>query len=168
MKNRLLGILLSVACACLFALPLPAQGADGWEVALKVKSGEAENKLSFGQRADASERADGRYDVPAMLSGSLRAYFAKEGAEPFWRDIRALTFGQTYTWTLWVETETPGQTVSLNWSSEDLPKWARVKLFDVSGQVKSDMGRQGSYVFTSGESPRQFQVVIRSKSKKRR
>ncbi len=167
MKSRLFRGLIIAACACLFALDVPAWSADGWEAALKVKAEGAESKLSFGQRVDAGSGIDGRYDVPAMLSGPLSVYFLI-GQQQFWRDIRSMAFGRTQIWTLRVENESPGQTVALAWAQEDLPRWARVKLFDLVGQVQLDMRRQGRYVFTSGESPREFQIILRSRSKKRR
>ncbi|MBU0484088.1 MAG: hypothetical protein KKB30_06195 [Proteobacteria bacterium] len=70
----------------LFLLSLTQAGAE-WEVNLVISAGSAKSRVSFGARFDATGDNDGRYDVPAMLSGDLQARFV-DGGGFLWRDIR--------------------------------------------------------------------------------
>lgn len=141
----LAGCLLSVASAW---------AADDWEVALKVKAGVAENKLSFGQKADATDGIDGRYDVPAILSGDVRASFLEKG-KSYWRDIKALAPGAISSWDLQVEATRPGP-VELRWSGVFL-KSAVVSLVDLATGERVNMQTERSFVFNY-DGPRSLRI----------
>jgi len=110
-----------------------ADAAAGWETNLLISAGTAESRLSLGQRSDATSEEDGRYDVPAMLSGTLRAAFTGGGGS-LWRDIRA--FGRNREeWHLAIASSN-GQPVKIGWDAKGLPKGFRFELIDeAAGQV---------------------------------
>jgi len=121
-------IRMSVLLVCgLLAASSPAGAATGWETNLLVSAGTAESRLAFGQRADATSLADGRYDVPAMLGGTLQAAFTGGGG-PLWRDIRA--FGRDHEeWQLAIVGQ-GGQPVKIVWDAGSLPKGFSFELID--------------------------------------
>jgi len=107
-----------------------AKAATGWESNLLVSAGAVESQLSFGQRADATNLADGRYDVPAMLSGTLQAAFTGGGGS-LWRDIRALG-REPEEWQL-VVASSGGRPVQITWDAEKLPEGFNFELLDADG-----------------------------------
>ena len=119
----------------------PASALAGWEAAISVTSGNSESRLSFGQKADATDLSDGLYDVPAMLSGAIQVYFQTEG-ESFWRDIRAM--GPNSEWQLIITSQT-GKPVVISWDSDNLPPDADVRLVDSGNGKEIDMKSFNSY-----------------------
>ncbi|MHB1399096.1 MAG: hypothetical protein ACYCYJ_10405 [Trichloromonadaceae bacterium] len=129
--------------------------APEWETRLTVRAGSGENRLSFGQRADATDGFDGQYDVPAMLGGTLNAHFDLE-AGPYWRDIKGLQSGQPATWTLEVKSTLKAATVLVSWLNANLPEGTILR--DLTTGTQVDMKQQTSYSY-SNDGPRQFQLV---------
>lgn len=128
MKKNIL-MLIFIGSNLLVGNPL-VEAAAGWESNLLVSAGVAESRLSLGQRADATNLADGRYDVPAMLGGSLQAAFTGGGG-PLWRDIRA--FGRDREeWQLAIA-GFGDQPVKIAWDAEGLPSGLRFELIDEDG-----------------------------------
>ena len=118
---------------------------DGWEAAITVASGNAESRLSFGQKPDATDLNDGLYDVPAMLSGAIQVYSqTMEGS--FWRDIRAMESGKE--WQLIIKSQT-GKPIIITWNPANLPADANVKLIDASNGKETDMKTSRNYTLES-------------------
>ncbi|MCK4838233.1 MAG: hypothetical protein KAS94_05480 [Desulfobulbaceae bacterium] len=126
----------------------PASALDGWESSVTVTSGNAESRLSYGQKADATDLTDGLYDVPAMLSGAIQVYFQNE-EESFWRDIRAI--GPNSEWQLIITSHT-GKPVVITWDSDNLPQDAEVRLIDTENGQEVDMKSFNSYSLGSTDS----------------
>lgn len=142
----------------LFGLALLAQpllAGDGWETTLKVCVRNAENKLYFGQRPDATDGLDGLYDVPALLSGDIEAYFKLEDGK-YWRDVRA---DGAKEWTVVVKSDLDGETIRLNWKPEDMPEGASAVLMDDTAREAFDMKTGNGYEYKN-DGPRQFRIRI--------
>ena len=152
MKKIALMIVLLIATL----LVTPVFGAGGWEATLKVSVGNAENKLVFGQKADATDGVDGFYDVEALLSGDIEAYFLLED-KMYWRDIRS--FGDSI-WTIDVNSALEGKEIRLSWNPEDLPSGVNVFLMDDSEENAYDMKTGNGYVYRN-DGLRQFRIEVR-------
>jgi hypothetical protein len=119
--------------------------ADGnWEISISVSSGNAENRLALGQNQDATNQKDGLYDVPAMLSGALRAWFTSSG-RPLWRDIRSTVPGDTYEWQLQISSRT-GLPAMVSWDPEQFPTETTVELIDNTTGTVIDMSSTDNYL----------------------
>lgn len=140
---------------CLAILAQPALAGEGWETTLTVGLNNAENKLVFGQRPDATDGPDGLYDVPALLSGDIEAYFELQDGK-YWRDIRA--DGGTQ-WTVTVRSELIGETIRLNWIPGDMPEGASVVLMDDTARQAFDMTSGNGYEYKN-DGPRQFRIQV--------
>ncbi len=127
---------------------------DGWEASFTVKVLNAENKLSFGQRPDATDGYDGQYDVPAMLRGDIKAYF-QDSKTKYWRDIKAITNGENKTWDIWIESSLNGEIVKIEWTGGLLPVNS-IFIDNETGAV-IDMKTQGSYSYQNN-GQRQFRI----------
>lgn len=121
-----------------------ALAADDWEMNITVNSGNAENRLSLGQNQDATDQRDGLYDVPAMLSGTLRAWFAS-GANNLWRDIRSATSDNGSEWQLLISSRTGLPTV-ISWNTEQLPAGMIIELVDNATGTFVDMSSNSSFL----------------------
>jgi hypothetical protein len=120
---------------------ISASAFAGWEANITVSSDNAESRLSFGQKADATDLTDGLYDVPALLSGAIRVYFQTEEGS-FWRDIRAI--GADKEWQLQIASQT-GMPVDVAWNPADFPAGATVTLIDASNAQEIDMKSSSNY-----------------------
>ena len=147
---------LRVVFAAAFLLTPLAAGAAGWEVGLVISQGDVTARLSFGQQGDASAGRDGRYDVPAMLSGSLQTWFAT-GADQLWRDIRQ-TGRLSATWELRIAADHAGVPVRIAWNPKVLPSGMRLTLVDEYRNAVVDMQRTPWYTF-SGRGVRTLRVT---------
>ena len=125
-----------------------AVAADDWEMNITVTSGNAENRLSLGQHQDATNQRDGLYDVPAMLSGSLRAWFTS-GANNLWRDIRSARSDNGSEWQLLISSRT-GLPAVISWNIEQLPAGMIIELIDNATGTVVDMGSTTSYLLEDG------------------
>ena len=122
------------------------QAVDGWEANIIVGVSTAENKLSFGQMADATDGIDGKYDAPAMLGGNVKAYFSEVGGS-YWRSIKALSAGQSKKWNVRVESPLKGETVSIRWNPKKLPSSGSLSITDTASGKVTDMRATNSYSY---------------------
>ena len=129
---------------------------SGWETELLISSERAQNRLLFGQQADATNGIDGRFDVPAMLSGTLKASFEDDSGKRLWRDIKAL---EKVSWVIRVETNNPQAEVKLDWSPATLPKSTEVLLVDRENNKTISMHKTSSYSF-NGQSSKTLSISL--------
>lgn len=131
-----------------------------WEVKITatLDTG-ARNRVTFGQEADGTVGYDPKYDVPAMSSGPIAAYFPHTdwtfSAVRYWRDVRASTL--TSSWDLNVDSGQVGRTITLTWNSKDIDGRYGVTLKDNTSNEEINMNSQASYSFVNGGS-RQFTI----------
>ncbi len=136
-----------------FCLPRPSVASDGWETNIVISAGVAENRLSLGQRPDATDGKDGRYDVAAMLGGDIKASF--EGS--LWRDIKA-NDGQK-SWNMKVESPLNDSNISLNWNRAGFPAGYNVSLIDREAGRSVNMTTTGVYTYRN-TGPRGINLVV--------
>ncbi|MCK4837828.1 MAG: hypothetical protein KAS94_03445 [Desulfobulbaceae bacterium] len=116
---------------------------DGWQANILISSGDASSKLTFGQNQAATDLNDGFYDVPALFSGQLQAAFT-DGEGMLWRDIRDAGSEAVKEWRINI-TSASGETITVSWDQERLPKNAKVALIDVDTGKAIDMQVLSSY-----------------------
>lgn len=156
MKDKRHKASVMIVLMLLFVIALPLNASDGWEANIVVTVQNAENKLSFGQKADATDGIDGRYDVPAMLSGDIEAYFLCEG-ESLWRDIRGNSMRNI--WDMRIESPLTEKTIVLRWKPDILPEGVEINLIDASSGKAIDLKAETSYSYTN-TGPRDFRLEI--------
>ena len=135
-----------------------AQALDGWEANIRVGIATAENRLSFGQRPDATDGVDGRYDVPAMLNGDIKAYF-QNGNGSYWRDIRAFESGKAKEWKIQVESPLNGGMVVIRWESGNIPTATTATLVDNITGIATDMKANNKYSYKN-EGQRELLIKV--------
>lgn len=135
----------------------PVLAADGWEANLTISVEGAENTLSFGQRADATDAPDGQYDVPPMIGGTLTAYFS-DGVTLLWRDIRALT-PEIKTWKLHIESPQYDKYIYVIWDPKILPGGAQVHFKDTISGVNLNMAERNMFAFKN-MGPKDVEIVM--------
>jgi hypothetical protein len=140
----------------------PAWAAQ-WEVTIVASTSDgAENSLYFGQKPDATDGYDSRYEVRALLNGNIEAYFPHPEwdvlAEKVWRDIKAP--GQLKSWVFEVNTALSGTEIMLKWDPFKLPEGYTVELTDMAQQAVIDMTAQSEHYYQiySVSGPRQFTI----------
>lgn len=157
-KNIFAGL---ITLLCLFSAGT-VYCSDEWMMQIRVRSLDAQNKLIIGQRADATDRIEGRYDVPALPGGDIDAYLYLEGKQ-YWKDIKNTCNTRCRkTWNISVESSTRGEDVKLSWSLPDIPDNASIILIDKQTGVVTDMiSKQYEYIYkNSGK--KEFTVVAES------
>ena len=128
---------------------------------ITAKVQNAENRLTIGQKSDASDLIDGRYDVPALLAGDIEAYIELEG-DKYWKDIRqACNAACKKTWNIVVESEVQGQSIELIWKSSDIPDNAEMVLMDRKTSKKTDMTLSHEYIYEN-TGKREFIVEVQT------
>jgi hypothetical protein len=132
---------------------------DEWEMNIKAKCLNAENRLVIGQRPDASDVIDGRYDVPALLSdGLIKAYMELEGGQ-YWKDIKKTCSPPcSKTWNIHVESEDLGEIIELSWDPVNIPGDTRMILID-QGTGRAMAMNLEPYVYTY-ENPGRREFVV--------
>jgi hypothetical protein len=153
MERMFLSVLLA------WSISIPAS-AEEWEAQIVASTPDgAENRLYFGQKPDATDGYDSRYEVRAILSGDIEAYFPHTEwdvlAEHFWRDIKAPD--QMKSWVFEVDTALSGVEIMLKWIPSKLPEGYAVELTDMATYGVIDMTSQGNYYYTD-TGPRQFSI----------
>lgn len=146
--------LMAILGTTVMAGVVSAFAADDWEARLTVSASTASNRLSFGQRLGATDGIDPAFDVPAMLSGDIKASFKTEKGG-YWRDIRP---HGTRTWKVNVESTLSGKTVTIKW--ERIPSIGKMELRDNGAGVVVDMSSQSSYTYLN-EGPRELTIEYR-------
>lgn len=128
-----------------------------WEAQIRVRVLNAENKLFFGQRIDATDGYDNKYDVPAMLSGEIMAYFLIDN-KSCWRDIR--TANDLKYWDMYVESPRLWETIEIKWEPNLLPDHLEIKLIDLTSGIIIDMHEYDNYSYrNSGKKHISLQVL---------
>lgn len=158
MKGNKFKILLpAIALLALVSGAKAASHPEGWEANLTVGVTTVESRLSFGQRASATDGIDGGYDVPAMLGGDIKAYFFQGGGN-YWRDIKAMTHGEAKMWRVRVESGLNGKPVVLRWNPNNLPIGDVTLTDNIAGAV-IDMRASGSYSYDN-DGMREFSIEV--------
>lgn len=121
---------------------------NSWEISIKAKTLNAENRLTIGQRPDASDGIDGRYDVPALLAGNIEAYMELEGNK-YWKNIKeSCNAPCKKAWNIFVESGALGQIIELNWNSLNIPDNINIILIDTAtGEVIDMKTEQHEYTY---------------------
>ncbi len=153
MERMFLAVLLA------WSTSIPAS-AEEWEAQIVASTpGGAENSLYFGQKPDATDGYDSRYEVRAILSGDIEAYFPHAEWDVLavlcWRDIKAPD--QMKSWVFEVDTALSGVEIMLKWNPLKLPEGYAVELTDMATYDVIDMTSQGNYYYTDS-GPRQFSI----------
>jgi hypothetical protein len=144
-----------------FLLSSPVFAGEGWRTDIKVNLMDAQNRVSIGQKPDAADGWDTRYDVPAMLFGDIMAYIEEPEGRKYWRKFRSSCNGYPCIkkWDLLVDSELEGQIIKLNWNSSSFPSGTKILLIDnVTGNV-IDMRAQTEYSYKN-IGKRKFQVEV--------
>ncbi|MHC4278436.1 MAG: hypothetical protein ACYSTI_14130 [Planctomycetota bacterium] len=146
-----------LAAALSVAISTPVMAAD-WEANITALTPtDARNRLSLGQRQDATDGFDGQYDVPAYIAGDISAYFPhtdwSNPAELYWRDIKAPD--RRKSWVFKVESVLNLSDISLSWDSSQIPQGFTATLVDDSTGASVDMTTQSVYIYMN-TGPRQF------------
>ncbi len=125
-----------------------AYSSDDWMMQLMVKAGDARNKLIIGQKTDAIDGIDGRYDVPAMLGGDIEAYLYVKG-QKYWKDVRqTCSTNCKKIWSLSIKSPIPGEVVTISWNPQNIPPDKIVTLIDKeTGVVISMVSGQQEYTY---------------------
>ena len=119
--------------------------AEGWEAGISVSVLNAENRLSLGLRPDATDGRDGKYDVPPMLAGNIKAYFLGQSGK-LWRDIRSSLPGKKI-WDLRIESDLEGEETIIKWNSRAFPAGISVSLVDPEAGKMVDMKKIDTYKY---------------------
>jgi hypothetical protein len=143
-KRYTLKLILIIMMIAAFASQ--AYAAVEWEAGIKVKIRNAGNTVNLGQKADAVDGCDARYEVPAMLAGDVMAYFIR-GNKELWRDIKGIALDSLKEWYMSIESPVIGEPVTISWDPDALP--GGLTLTDPSAGVKVNMKELNSYVYTN-------------------
>jgi hypothetical protein len=144
MKRKIVYSILVVALLLVTAV---CYGGEAWQMEITASVQNAANRLVIGQAVDATGGIDGRYDVPALLSGDIQAYLDLEG-EAYWRDTRDVCSGPCEkTWTVTVASSLAGETVTLRWNPSSVPGEAGLALTDETTAETVDMTKAGAYSY---------------------
>ena len=155
--------IMSSCIAAIFWLLLynlaPAQ--DGWQIDIKAGILDAENRLSIGQKSDAADGPDARYDVPAFLSGDIMAYIEEPEGKRYWRKFRSYCeeYPCTKKWDISIESYWRGEIIKLSWNFSSLPSEMKIRLVDTATGDVIDMQMQNEYSYKN-IGKRKFQVVV--------
>jgi len=133
----------------------------GWHTDIRVRLLDAENRLIIGQRPEAADEWNARYDVPALLFGDIMAYIEEPGGGRYWRKIKNYREGylDTKIWDLVVESPLEGEMVKLNWNSSNFPTGMKIILVDTTTGNEIDMKIQAEYSYQN-VGKRKFQVEV--------
>ncbi|RJQ18919.1 MAG: hypothetical protein C4560_06810 [Nitrospiraceae bacterium] len=136
-----------------------SEAEDKWEIDIKANLNNAENILTIGTSPDASDGPDGGYDVPALLSGDIRAYLKIEDKQ-YWKDIKGSDGMSLKTWTFSVESNILRQTVKLKWTTSAIPTDTNLFLMDKVTGKTVDMKNTASIQYKNTGS-REFLIEMR-------
>ncbi|MBI5562410.1 MAG: hypothetical protein HY894_06120 [Deltaproteobacteria bacterium] len=153
--NKIYACLMISLLAAAFGASI-AHAVPGWEASMTATISTAENKLVFGQRADARDGLDARLDVPAMLGGDIQAYFA-EGSDTLWRDIKGF-HGGTKSWDVRITSAIKNKPVVLRWKPEELRDAGTVTIKDTSTGTIVNMKEASTYSYINTTGTRDFTI----------
>lgn len=151
-------IMTIIAVTIMFINVNMSTAGNSWEMSVKVKSGNAANRLIIGQRPDATDGIDGRYDVPALLAGDIKAYMSIESDE-YWKNIKASCITQCKkAWNIFVESDSMGQ-IDLSWDLSAIPDDISIILIDAeTGDVMDMKTKQNEYIYNYMGGKKEFIV----------
>ena len=157
MKRRIT-ILAAILWLSLYS-PLSAQ--ESWQTDIKVSVLDAQNRLSIGQKLDATDGWNARYDVPAILFGDITAYLEEPEGRKYWRKLRSPcdAYPCVRTWDVSVESDLEDQIIRLNWNFSSLPSGMKVRLIDKVTDDVIDMQAQAEYSYKN-IGKRRFQMEV--------
>ena len=119
----------------------------------------ARNRLSFGQKPDATDEFDGKYDAQALLGGDIEAAFPhpewERVAIDYWVDIQGS--GRLKTWSFHVDSVLDGTKITLSWDETILANAARAVLVDTTTSETVNMKKLNAYTYTN-DAPRDFTI----------
>lgn len=165
MLNRIRFAVAALAATAVLACA-PAQevkAAPVWTAKVKVFNASDANELVIGAASDASDGFDNGYEVRAILSSRLAAYFLypEWGLETgyFWTDIKDTGFPKE--WKFYVVSSVSEQ-IDMVWG-QNVPENIQLTMLDEAASSVIDMKTAGSYRFTgTASSPRSFKVTASS------
>ncbi len=135
---------------------------NGWEMNITMKLLNAKNRLTIGQRPDASDAVDGKYDVPALLSGDIKAYMELE-SNKYWKNIKeSCNPPCKKAWNIFVDSEAWGQIIEVSWNSLNIPYDVSIILIDTAtGEVIDMKTEQHEYAYEN-TGRREFIVEVQT------
>jgi len=147
--------------------------AEGWLVQLTARAGTVEDTSAYiGVSKDASDGADGRYDVPkppaARMAPFLHIGFPHGDwgarADMYAVDIRSPISGRK-SWDLVVQTNLADADVTLTWPDlREMPRGLTMVLEDLDAGTKRYMRTTSGYTFHTspqpGGSERRFRITV--------
>jgi hypothetical protein len=151
-----------IAAVLWLSLLSPVCAQESWQADIKVSVSDAQNRLTLGQRVDATDGWNTKYDVPAVLSGDIMAYVEEPLGIKYWRKFKAPCEGRPCTkkWEVVIESDLGDQTIRMNWSFSSFPADMAISLIDGLTGNTIDMMTQTEYTYkNSGK--RRFQVDVR-------
>jgi hypothetical protein len=147
MKNAM--ITLAAALLGCILLAGSVWAGDEWRMELRIAVENARTRLVVGQHPEATDGVDGRWEIPALLSGRIQAFIARRGEGRYWQDLAAVCEESPCArrWYIVVDAQAVGRTVTLTWDPAALPAGARVFLYDASTGTITKMHETGSYSY---------------------
>ena len=139
--------------------PAPAQ--ESWQLDIKVSVLDAQNRLSLGQKLDATDGWNARYDVPAILSGDIKAYLEEPAGRKYWRKFKGSCDRHPCikTWDAIVESELKDQVIKMEWNPSSFPAEMTIALIDEATGKVVNMKEQTEYSYNN-IGKRKFQVEV--------
>ncbi len=139
--------------------PVPAH--ESWQTDIKVSVLDAQNRFSLGQKIDATDGWNARYDVPALLFGDIMAYLVEPAGRKYWRKFRGSCDGHPCikTWDAVVESDLEGQIIKMEWNPSSFPAEMAISLIDESTGNVINMKTQTEYTYNN-IGTRKFRVEV--------
>ncbi len=144
-----------------FSLYAPVSAQEGWQTDIKVSVLDAQNRLSIGQKIEASDGWNARFDVPALLFGDIMAYLEEPAGRKYWRKFRGSCDGRPCikTWDAIVESELKDQVIKMEWNPSSFPVGMAISLIDESTGKVINMKTQTEYTYNN-IGTRKFRVEV--------
>lgn len=128
-----------------FLSAAPAYSGDEWTMKIGVKASDVRSKLVIGQKPDAIDGIDGRYDVPAMPGGDIEAYIELQGHK-YWKDVKhTCSTNCRKTWNIVIASPLQGEDIRISWDPQNIPVDRSMIMIDMETGFITDMisARQG-------------------------
>jgi hypothetical protein len=148
-----------IAAVLWFSLYSPVPAQESWQTDIQVSVSDAQNRLSLGQKLDASDGWNTGYDVPALLSGDIMAYLEEPGDRKYWRKFKASCDGHPCIkkWDVVIESDLGDQTIKMEWNFSSFPADMAISLIDEFTGNTINMKTQTEYTYKNN-GKRRFQV----------
>jgi hypothetical protein len=144
-----------------FLFNSPVFAGDGWQTDMRVSLMDAQNRLSIGQKLDAADGRDARYDVPAILLGEVMAYIEEPDGGKYWRKFRSDCDRHPCSkrWDILVESDWEGEIIRLSWNPSSFPAEMMITLLDEATGDTMNMQAQAEYSYKNA-GKRRFQIEV--------